>query len=387
MLTRTVLLILMILPGLLFADDKKIWIAAEPQIAALIHPEKNWLSGSHENFLQVNESKLPIFSKKIHEHFKRCGGYRVLQSAPTPKDIQYQPHLFNDLLSVDYKINEPQNFFEMEEGLSETYMNKIVSKLSSYKTRYYKSREGIQALNWIAEEWKQLTIGRADITIEKFKHSNHEQPSIILTINGLENDKEIIILGGHADSINTDHESINAIAPGADDNAAGIAVLSVLIKTIVEHQYKPKKTIQFIAYAAEEVGIQGSYEIAKQYRLLNKNVIGVLQFDGVNYAGKNYDLALISDSTHLEQNHFLAELIDTYLHVPWTWDSCGYACSDHAAWNYEGYRASYPVEGIKKDQNPHIHTIRDTFAKSNFSTAHAKKFARLGLAYLVELDH
>jgi leucyl aminopeptidase len=112
-----------------------------------------------------------------------------------------------------------------------------------------------------------------------------------------------------------------------------------------------------------------------------------MQFDGVNYnIKKTYDMALISDSTNPEQNNFLATLIDKYVKATWTWEQCGYGCSDHAAWNYEGYRASFPVEAINAEQTPYLHTDKDTFDKSDFTTEHASLFTKLGIAYLIELD-
>lgn len=384
------------------AETKKLWISMEPQIERLFQNNKTitqWekITGIHETFFLVDENSLPAITHIIHHEFKRCGGYRVLNNRPTEKEINrpagfIPENLSSKLVMPDYFINQEEKVNLMSRGLSEFYMNSVITKLSSYKTRYYKAPEGIEAFRWIADEWKRLTKSRSDVTIENYNYSNHSQPSIILTFKGSDETAEdnvadqIIILGGHGDSINTDSESIHTPAPGADDNAAGIAVLSAIVKSLVENDYQPKHTIQFIAYAAEEVGIQGSYELARVYREQQKKVVGVLQFDGLNYSGKSYDLALISDNTHPEQNAFLAQLVDLYLHVPWTWDKCGYACSDHAAWNFEGFRASYPIEGIKRDQNPFIHTVKDTFARSANSSAHAKKFAKLGMAFLVELD-
>jgi leucyl aminopeptidase len=97
-------------------------------------------------------------------------------------------------------------------------------------------------------------------------------------------------------------------------------------------------------------------------------------------------MALISDHTNYEQNIFTASLIDEYLKINWTWDKCDYACSDHSAWNHEGYPASFAIEAILKEENPFIHTPQDTFDKSFNNTNHAANFTKLGLAYLLELD-
>ena len=39
-----------------------------------------------------------------------------------------------------------------------------------------------------------------------------------------------------------------------------------------------------------------------------------------------------------------------------------------------------------REYNPHIHTREDTLEQSKDSASHALKFAKLGIAYLIELD-
>lgn len=67
---------------------------------------------------------------------------------------------------------------------------------------------------------------------------------------------EIVIIGGHLDSINQSNPT-NGRSPGADDNASGIAVLSEVLRAIVDNDYKPQRTIQIMGFAAEEVGLRG----------------------------------------------------------------------------------------------------------------------------------
>ncbi len=383
-------------------NKKKLWIGIEPLVLKTITESRvpvfeftEFLKSKNESFFKIEESQLDKISSFIHHNFKRCGGYRVLHQNPE-LEAQYLHNKsswghyeFQKLLIPDYTINQDRLVNSFLPEVSEAYMNGVVTHLSSYKTRYYKSPEGVAALKWIGAEWTNLTKSRSDVKVEYYKYSTHDQPTVTLTIEGSDPvlKDQIIILGGHGDSINTDNEGIHSHAPGADDNAAGIAVLSDIVRVIVKHNYKPKHTIQFIAYAAEEVGIQGSYELARVYRENKTKVLGVIQFDGVNYnVGKTFEMALISDSTNPEQSSFLANLIDKYVKVSWTWEQCGYGCSDHAAWNYEGYRASFPLEAITAEQNHFIHTAQDTFDKSNNGTEHAAKFAKLGIAYLVELD-
>lgn len=388
------------------ASARDMWIGIEPFVLKSITDSrqrvfeyKDVIKGSKETYFRVEEKETYKISHFIHYNFQRCGGYRVLHNKPEVEvklmdkkalvRSTFGEYDFQKLINPDYSINQASLVESWLPQVSRQYTNSVITHLTSYRTRFYKSEEGVAALKWIGSEWERLTASRNDMKVDYFYYQTHDQPSVILTIEGSDPvlKDEVIVIGGHGDSINDTEHSAAVAAPGADDNAAGIAILSDLTRIIVEQNYKPKHTIQIIAYAAEEVGIQGSYDLARVYRDKQTKVIGVLQLDGVNYKGSpDYDFALISDFTNNDQNLFLASLIDTYLKLPWTWDQCNYGCSDHAAWNYYGFRASFPAEALIKEENPYIHSVEDTFDKSNFDSVHAVKFTKLAIAYLLELD-
>jgi bacterial leucyl aminopeptidase len=143
--------------------------------------------------------------------------------------------------------------------------------------------------------------------------------------------------------------------------------------------------VKFMAYAAEEVGLVGSAEIADAYHDQGVNVVGVLQLDMTNYKGSSGDIYIYTDFTNPTQNAFVGSLVDTYLPglIKGT-SSCGYGCSDHASWTSEGYPASFPFEAVFGQHNPFIHTPQDTIDKSGGTANHALKFSKLAAAYLAE---
>jgi leucyl aminopeptidase len=154
------------------------------------------------------------------------------------------------------------------------------------------------------------------------------------------------------------------------------------------NNFKPKKTVQFMAYAAEEVGLLGSREIALSYRKAQKKVIGVMQLDMTLFKGTpDKDILLISDYTSKAQNAFLGKLIDEYVKVPWGFSKCGYGCSDHASWSSMGYAASFPFETTMDDHNSHIHTKDDTLDSVGGTAEHAVGFTKLGAAFVVEMSN
>ena len=224
-------------------------------------------------------------------------------------------------------------------------------------TRYYNSDAGRDAALELHDRWKNFGAGRIDFSVTRFEHP-WKQDSVIASITGSALPNEIVLIGGHLDSINYSNQSV---APGADDNASGIAVVSEVLRVLLASEFRPQRTLQFMAYAAEEVGLRGSRAIAQEYKRNAKNVVAALQLDMTGFSGSSHDMYFINDyvSTHLTD--FLKELIAEY-NQPGTHGitfgdtECRYACSDHVAWTEVGVPAAFPSEARSADINKAMHT-------------------------------
>ncbi|MCP3911619.1 MAG: M20/M25/M40 family metallo-hydrolase, partial [Actinomycetia bacterium] len=234
--------------------------------------------------------------------------------------------------------------------------------------------------------WQGYAQGRAGVSVDLVAHSGINQPSVVLTIPGTSLAGEVVVLGGHLDSTAFGSGNPEFLAPGADDNASGIAVLSEVIRVAMAAGFFPQRTVQFMGYAAEEIGLVGSQDIAAAYQAAGTDVVAVLQLDMTGYFGSVEDIGILSDFTDGTLTAFLGELVDTYQpELLWTTTACGYGCSDHAAWHLEGFPAAMSFESRFGQHNPEIHTTADTLATLGDNVDHAYKFARLGLAFMVEI--
>lgn len=344
---------------------------------------------------QVDADALDQLSADVHASQHRCGGYIVHASAEEGRQavarmraVALSPNgLLSRAIAPSYTLDDGAEVNAMLPLVQESEIRSAINQLTTYKNRYYTSKPGTKVSNDLATYWRQMAAGRSDITVETFTHATYPQKSVIMTVRGTTSPDDIVVIGGHLDSVNWN--SLNqkkARAPGADDNASGIATLSEVARVMVQSGYHPKRTLQFMAYAAEEVGLKGSADIARKWSTDGKQVVGVMQLDMTNFQGSAYDINLINDYTNAAQNTFLAQLAATYLPtLSVTQGPCGYACSDHASWTANGYAASFPFEAPLGQDNQAIHTKNDTLAQSGGTADHAAKFARLALAYAVEL--
>jgi leucyl aminopeptidase len=333
----------------------------------------------------LDQGRLVAIAGVIHQRMGQCGGFMYHTSEAEARAALTQRSAAEP--TPPYSITQRELLEPMLANMQEKNVESTILALSGFVNRYYSSTSGVDASAWLLAKWRELGAGRDDITVAQVVHKGYPQASVTLTIAGTGLADETVVVGAHLDSILSFGMSETARAPGADDDASGVASMTEAIRAIIESGYRPSRTIHVIAYAAEEVGLRGSQDIARQFKQANRKVAGVLQLDMTNYQGAANDIYLFTDYTNSAQNAFIAQLAGAYLPgLKVGYDKCGYGCSDHASWHALGYPASMPFESSFARDNPTIHTAKDTFANSGSQTAHALKFARLAAAYMVELS-
>lgn len=241
------------------------------------HFEQLSLPNSEVKALKVPANLHSHLSAFMHDEYHRCGGFVAHDSLEQAQSYLAQLESVNPSATlVNYSIDNPTRVNSLISKVSTVNLDSSVNSLTSFYNRYYTSQTGIDAAAWVKQTWSDIAASRSDISVEYFSHS-WAQSSVIVTIPGSELSDEIVIIGGHLDSINQSNSS--GLAPGADDNASGIAVLTEALSAIVEDDYQPQRTIQIMGFAAEEVGLRGSKAIAQSYSSQGKNVVGMTQFD------------------------------------------------------------------------------------------------------------
>jgi leucyl aminopeptidase len=166
-------------------------------------------------------------------------------------------------------------------------------------------------------------------------------------------------------------------------DVSGVATVLEIFRVMMEADVQPSRTVEFFTYAAEEMGLLGSQDIAAMYKKNQVPVVAALQFDMTMVPGPSTQVNFITDYTDAAMTQELIELNDLYVRAPWSKTECGYGCSDHASWNRAGYRSGFPFESAFDELNQKIHTASDT--TQTVSVDFGSSFAKLGLAYLLEV--
>lgn len=259
-----------------------------------------------------------------------------------------------------------------------------ISYLSSFTTRDCYSTEVINALNWIGDKFESYGLNVSFQSLETYGIPSF---NVIATQAGtggeltdIKTPIEYVVVGGHADS-----RSNGATAPGADDNASGVAGVLEIARILSKNTYE--RTIIYCAFSGEEYGLHGSNYFATDFRNRDKNILGYINLDmiGYRYSTQSYHTSLIYPSTAEELANFYKTICSIYTPNLEVIDGVlSGGNSDHASFNNQGYMGIFPFEDVT-NYSPYIHTPNDILGVSVNSIEQAKKFTRAALATVASL--
>ena len=170
----------------------------------------------------------------------------------------------------------------------------IIYKLTTFGTRHTCSSQsdptrGIGAArDWIQSElnsYAKASRGRMTVSVSGYIQAPMGTlipnatliSNVVATLKGSEEPNRVYVVSGHYDSRVTNITDFTSDAPGADDDAAGVAVSMELARVMATHI--PKATIMFATVAGEEQGLFGSNFMAETLAAQGVNVQGMLDND------------------------------------------------------------------------------------------------------------
>ena len=177
--------------------------------------------------------------------------------------------------------------------------------------------------------------------------------NVIGTLAGTKPDQGIVYIGGHYDSVSA--------GVGANDDASGTAGMLEAARVLATNGHRTKATLKFIAFGAEETGLNGSFEYVnanfdevstKGLGMINLDMIGVgtiLQIGNIDYGVPGTGGNQLKDYTQAKA---------TAMGVTWEPFVAG-ENSDHTYFEQVGVPAAFLFES----PDPYYHTSQDTLDK------------------------
>ncbi len=189
----------------------------------------------------------------------------------------------------DVVPNVDPSIVRMVEEVSQQQLVAYVQTLENFYTRNsFSSVEseirGIGAARrWIAAEFERVGNGRLQVEFDDFNLSYAgffaPQSNIVATLPGTDPNNGVIIIMGHYDNRPAEIADGVTRAPGANDNASGVALLLESARILSANTWN--QTILFIAMAAEEQNTAGSRHFAQNAFLDNMNILAAINYDAV----------------------------------------------------------------------------------------------------------
>ncbi len=124
--------------------------------------------------------------------------------------------------------------------------------------------------DWIAGEAVKPEPLRMRLLMARTAQIQAISNNVIAEIPGTDLASEIVLIGAHLDSWD--------ITPGAQDDAAGVGIVTAAAKVILDGRRKPRRTIRVVLFANEENGFDGARAYAARYRDVPHQLVGESDF-------------------------------------------------------------------------------------------------------------
>jgi uncharacterized repeat protein (TIGR01451 family) len=304
----------------------------------------------------------------------------ILPTSPPPSEL--------DASAIVIQEHNPL-IQDLVDSVSETQINTTILNLQdddavpgwdAGRSRYSYAPELAIERDYIRDRMETLGL---NVRYHGFTLGTTSLDNIEGTLDGWGPGGDVVYIAcAHYDSISND--PYNA-APGADDNASGVA--AVLEAARVLSRYRYRHTLRFVAFSAEEQGLYGSYYYVADAYSAGTVIGGVINLDMIAWDSDGDDVMEIhagtrADSQALGTAFLNANATYTIPLVPEYLTYYSTYASDHARfwrWNYPAILVSED----RQDFNPHYHRTSDTL--DVLDLPYATKFVQTTVATLAEL--
>ncbi len=204
---------------------------------------------------------------------------------------------------------------------------------------------------------------RAEIIRKEAVTSN-----VVMMLRGKSNPEEYVIIGAHYDHLGMGGPGSSSRTPdtvavhyGADDNASGVALMIELAERLSAMKQRPERSILFVAFTGEEMGLLGSKHFVDNAGISPTAVNLMINLDMVGRMKEGNGLQVAGVGTAEGLRDTVLAYADTAL-ISLSFTSEGYGPSDHSAF----YGRNIPVLSFTSGAHLDYHTPMDTPDKLNY---------------------
>lgn len=319
--------------------------------------------------------------------------YVIVKGAVMPYKNDGAVAIFNKKASLpkltrDFPVvtEEDPRIREMLNQVNMDSLEATVQHLQDYGSRIWNSENAFAASDWIAGRMEALglEVEQQPFNANTWMGSGAAAPNVIGIQRGTLYPDTYVVCGSHFDSFSYEAMMGGGTAPGADDNATGVA--SVLESARIMTQYEFEYSIIYCAYGCEEMGLYGSEAYASRCQQQGMDIIGYFNNDmnGYLYGDQIHIDCIYPNSVEPIGTYYMNVGSVYYPELPIRHVNFNQGDSDHTSFNNHGYMGIYPFEDYQ-NYSPYIHTPNDLIGTSVTSFEMSQQYCQMNIACLAEI--
>ena len=254
---------------------------------------------------------------------------------------------------------------DLVEAVSGEEMMETVQHLEGFGSRIYNETAIVSVESYIYDRFTSLDL---KVEYQDFIVRDHVSRNIVATLQGSSAGSPQYLFGAHYDSATMtmyQYSNMDDVpAPGADDDASGVAAVLELARVL--HDQEVRNSVKFVAFAAEETGLNGSAYFVQHERTIGTEYAGTAIMDMIGYKlGQENRVNVYVDHEEDPFANATAESISMYgvnLSMSVIVDPT-MAYSDHYPFWIADYPSMLMIEEINTTTgvlaNPYYHTSND----------------------------
>ena len=345
----------------------------------------------------------PDVSMDRHRAVARQG--HTVELSPSPCRLYPSETVFPDCADATHAGIAPQQREDIVKIVTAEHMQRYIDRYSGRnpnakfvtRNRHIRSPDMSEVIDALVADFTAIAHGRLRVSKQPFRFDESlKLYNVEAELRGCTD--EIVLITAHLDSTaahtyGSAYDPTLHDAPGADDDASGIAGVICAAQAFCSlyGSEDPRRTVRFVLFNAEEHGMSGSRHYACVQRAIGANIAAVFQLDMIGYdfaPPPSWEVHTgHCNSTILDQSSLLADAVLTESNQlramdavavdppqifperigddSWDDDPAS-ARSDHASFQDRGYPACaisadfFRSHGAPAERNPHYHKATDT---------------------------
>lgn len=230
---------------------------------------------SNYNILSTTENSFLIKADAIDYFSLKNDGYDIITLPDKPILINKVRNMY-----IASPLDSLINY--IIDGINPDSIRMFIQSLQDFGTRYALANNRDSVSSWIYHQFKRMGY---EVEYDTFYYAGMIHRNVVATLYGSVNPTQVYVIGGHHDSYSNVNPMVTA--PGADDNASGTSAALEIARVFKQKNYIPEKTIKFITFATEELGLIGSNNYALKAMQKGLNICLMFNHDMIGYLNPN----------------------------------------------------------------------------------------------------